>query len=80
MSCAGTGSNMTDIAATPPVALRRRFDVTSDSARARVRRRYRAESRFRYYGLIALIFTTIFLVVLSANIILRSEKRVRRPI
>jgi phosphate transport system permease protein len=60
---------MTDIAATPPVALRRRFDVTSDSARARVRRRYRAESRFRYYGLIALIFTTIFLVVLIVDIV-----------
>ena len=60
---------MTDIAAAPPVALRRRFDVTSDSARARVRRRYRAEARFRYYGLIALIFTTIFLVVLIADIV-----------
>jgi phosphate transport system permease protein len=60
---------MTDIAAAPPIALRRRFDVTSDSARARVRRRYRAEARFRYYGLIALIFTTIFLVVLIVDIV-----------
>jgi phosphate transport system permease protein len=60
---------MTDIAAPSPLAAGRRFDLTSESAQARVRRRYRAEARFRSYGLIALVFTTIFLVVLIADIV-----------
>lgn len=47
----------------------RRPDVTSDNARARVRARYRAERRFRFYGLAALAVTTVFLVVLVADIL-----------
>ena len=60
---------MTDIAASSPLTLGRRLDLTSDEAIARVRSRYRAEARFRTYGLIALVFTTIFLVVLIADIV-----------
>ncbi|HZN28587.1 MAG TPA: DUF3333 domain-containing protein, partial [Xanthobacteraceae bacterium] len=62
---------MTDIAASP-VALGRRIDRTSAEAQARVRRRYRAEARFRAYGLIALVVATVFLVVLIADIIVKA--------
>ena len=36
-----------------------------------MRRRYRAEARFKAYGLIALTVTTVFLVVLLADILSR---------
>ncbi len=36
-----------------------------------MRRRYRAEARFKAYGLIALTITTVFLVVLLADILMR---------
>ncbi len=49
----------------------RRLDVTSPEAQARVRRRYRAETRFKLYGVIALTVTTVFLVVLLADILTR---------
>jgi len=49
----------------------RRFDPTSGAAAARVRRRYRAERRFKAYGLIALTLTTVFLVILIADILIR---------
>jgi phosphate transport system permease protein len=49
----------------------RRFDPTSSAAAARVRRRYRAERRFKAYGVIALTLTTIFLVILIADILIR---------
>jgi len=52
-------------------ASRRRLDVTSPEAHARVRRRYRAETRFKLYGVIALTVTTVFLVVLIADILTR---------
>jgi phosphate transport system permease protein len=58
---------MTDITASGP--LTRRIDVTSDVARARVRKRYRAEARFRWLGIGALVITTIFLVVLITDIV-----------
>ena len=61
---------MTDItasAAAPQEVLR--FDVDSDEARARVKRRYRAEARLKAYGLTALAITAIFLVVLIADIL-----------
>jgi phosphate transport system permease protein len=60
---------MTDIAAPSPLATGRRFDPTSARAQARVRRRYRVEARFRLYGLIALVFTAAFLVMLIADIV-----------
>jgi phosphate transport system permease protein len=49
----------------------RRLDVASPDAQARVRRRYRAETRFKAYGLIALTLTTVFLVVLLLDIFAR---------
>jgi len=62
---------MTDIAAPPALTLGQRIDFTSDAARARVRARYRAEARFRLYGLLALVVTAIFLLVLIADILFR---------
>src|SRR5262245_26666223 len=65
-------SNMSDVLAPSPGRTgARRFDLTSDAAAARVRRRYRAEQRFKAYGLIALTLTTIFLVILIADILIR---------
>ena len=61
---------MTDIAAPLP-ATARRLDFTSPKAQARVRARYRAEARFKAYGLIALAITTVFLVVLLADVVRR---------
>ena len=45
------------------------LDITSDRARARIRARYRKEARFRAYGLIAIGFAALFLVVLLADIL-----------
>jgi phosphate transport system permease protein len=60
---------MTDIATPAPGRLIRRVDVMSDAARARVRRRYRAEARFKAYGLAAIAMTALFLIVLIADIL-----------
>ena len=60
---------MTDIATASPAASEHRWDPRSAKARARLRRRYAAETRFRMYGLVALAVTTIFLVVLIADIV-----------
>ena len=38
---------------------------------ARVRRRYRAEARFKAYGIAALVVTAVFLVVLIADIVVK---------
>lgn len=60
---------MTDIAAASgdrPIRHRQR-----DAAAVRVRRRYRAEARFKAYGIAALVVTTVFLVVLLADIVLK---------
>jgi len=46
-------------------------DFTSDAARARVRARYRAEARFKFYGLAAIGLTTIFLLVVLSDILVR---------
>jgi len=64
---------MTDtvIAPSAPARTKRWLDTSSRAAEARVRRRYRAERRFRAYGLIALALTTAFLVVLLADILSR---------
>jgi phosphate transport system permease protein len=58
---------MTDavIAAVPTL------DLTSDAARARVRARYRAEARFKIYGLCAIGLTAIFLVAVLADIVIK---------
>ena len=62
---------MTDVVIPAPAQVRRQHDAFSSEAQARVRRRYRAEARFKAYGLIALTVTTVFLVVLLADILAR---------
>lgn len=62
---------MTDIVDALPPAGFRRVDVTSSAARARIRARYRREARFKAYGIGALALTTVFLVVLIADILHR---------
>src|SRR5262245_41560795 len=49
----------------------RSLDLASDAAKARVRARYRAEARFRFYGLAAIGLTAVFLVVVLADIVAR---------
>ena len=58
---------MTDLAL-PAV---RTLDLASDAAKARVRARYRAEARFKFYGLAAIGLTAVFLVVVLADIVVR---------
>jgi len=59
---------MTDAA----VVRGRVLDLTSDAARAHVRRRYRAEARFRAYGIGAILFAALALVVLVGDIIIKA--------
>jgi phosphate transport system permease protein len=54
---------MTDISASAPA----RFSPT-DGQRARIARRYAAERRFRFYGILAIAVTTVFLAVLFVDI------------
>jgi phosphate transport system permease protein len=65
---------MTDTtAALPiPVPARRRHDTTSPEAQAAVRRRYRAEARFKLYGLLAIATAAIFLVVLLLDVLTKA--------
>lgn len=46
-------------------------DVASAAARARVRSRYRAEARFKLYGLLAISVTALFLAVVLADIFVK---------
>lgn len=62
---------MTDVSLHPASAAARRLDMNSDEAKARIRRRYRSEARFRSYGLIAIVITAIFLVVLITDILIK---------
>jgi phosphate transport system permease protein len=63
---------MTDIAAsTVDNAIRRPRSAGSGASDARVRRRYRAEARFKAYGIAALVVTAVFLVVLLADILVK---------
>jgi phosphate transport system permease protein len=50
----------------------KRLDTTSDAAVARIKARYRAERRFKFYGVAAISFAALFLVVLLADIILKA--------
>lgn len=60
---------MTDTSAVPVAAPpRRRLDTTSPEAQAAIRRRYRAEARFKAYGLFAIAIAAVFLVVLMVDI------------
>ncbi len=58
---------MTDMALTGV----RTFDITSDAAQARVRARYRAEARFKMYGLTAIGITALFLVLVLTDIVIK---------
>lgn len=58
---------MTDFVLTAP----KTQDLASDAARARVRARYRAETRFRLYGLLAIGVTAVFLVVVLTDIVMK---------
>jgi phosphate transport system permease protein len=46
-------------------------DVSTDAAKARIRARYRAEARFRFYGLSAVLVAGLFLAVVLGDILLR---------
>ena len=50
----------------------RAIDLTSDAARARIRKRYRAEARFRAYGVFAILFALAFLVFLITDITIKA--------
>lgn len=58
---------MTDFVLPAP----RTLDLASDAARARVRARYRAEARFRLYGLFAIGITAVFLIVVLTDIVVK---------
>ncbi|MPZ56612.1 MAG: phosphate ABC transporter permease PstA [Rhizobiales bacterium] len=49
----------------------RSLDLVSDAAKARVRARYRAEARFKLYGLTAIGLTALFLVVVLSDIVIK---------
>jgi phosphate transport system permease protein len=63
---------MTDIADPSPLIAARRFESSSSTAEARLRRRYRTEARFKAYGLFALIIATLFLIVLISDIVMKA--------
>jgi phosphate transport system permease protein len=64
---------MTETTAEPTVtAPRRRVDTTSPAAQAAVRRRYRAEARFKAYGLIAIAVAATFLAVLLVDTVVKA--------
>jgi len=60
---------MTEIASVSTAPRAFRLDLTSDTAKRRVRSRYRAEARFKSYGLIALGVTFLFLAILIIDIV-----------
>ncbi|MFM9846878.1 MAG: phosphate ABC transporter permease PstA [Hyphomicrobiaceae bacterium] len=62
---------MTDIAASSVDTAVRRPQNMRDVGAARIRRRYRAEARFRAYGIAALLVTSVFLLVLLADILIK---------
>ena len=47
----------------------RTLDLASDAARARVRARYRAETRFQWYGIVAIGLTALFILVVLGDIV-----------
>jgi phosphate transport system permease protein len=53
-------------------APRRRLDTSSAEAQAGVRRRYRAEARFKAYGLIAIATAAMFLIVLLLDVLTKA--------
>jgi phosphate transport system permease protein len=65
---------MTDLA----LLTARTLDLASDAARSRVRARYRAEARFKFYGIAAIGLTALFLVVVLADIVIRGYPAFRQ--
>lgn len=65
---------MTDILATPTAAtpVQRRIDITSEAAVRRLKRRYAAEARFRAFGVGAIWFAALFLVILLSDITIKA--------
>jgi phosphate transport system permease protein len=61
---------MTDITANGLAP--RSIDVSSAAARGRIRKRYRAEARFRAYGIGAVLFALFFLVFLVTDIVIKA--------
>jgi phosphate transport system permease protein len=59
---------MTDAVLPPKSVPIRRVNMKSQAAKARLRARYRADARFRWYGIVALAVASTFLVVLIADI------------
>jgi phosphate transport system permease protein len=47
----------------------RALDLSSDAARARIKARYRAEARFKLYGLVAIGLTALFLVLVLTDVL-----------
>lgn len=71
--------------AVPPTPERPPTDWRGDAMRARVRRRYRAERRFRLLGLLAVLASGAFLLFLLGSVLLRGaggflETRVLMPV
>lgn len=60
---------MTDLTATPMLPTRVRFD--SEEMVARVKRRYRSETRFKALGAAALLLTAIFVVAVLLDIVFK---------
>jgi phosphate transport system permease protein len=61
---------MTDMVASTGLAPG--LDISSEAARRRTRRRYRAEARFRAYGIAAILFALGFLVFLISDIVIKA--------
>ncbi len=60
---------MTDMTLPPGLTTSPRLDYFSEEATARVRKRYRADARFRLYGLFAVVLAGAFVFVLLADIV-----------
>ena len=60
---------MTDLATSFENAPMRRIDTESPEAKARIRKRYRSERRFRTYGIVALLVSALFLLALIFDIL-----------
>jgi phosphate transport system permease protein len=58
---------MTDLVLPTP----RTLHLASNAAQARVKARYRAEARFKAYGLFAIGLTAVFLVIVLADIVIK---------
>lgn len=60
-------SSMTDVT----IPATRTVDVATDAAKARIRARYRAETRFKFYGVAAISVTALFLIVVLTDILMK---------